>query len=35
MVIEESGVSHHAGDGADGIDHGRDLDHVAVAERGS
>ncbi len=33
MFIEENGVSHHAGDGADGIDHGCDLDHVAVAER--
>ena len=33
MFIEENGVSHHAGDGGDGIDHGRDLDHVAVAER--
>jgi len=33
MFIEENGVSPHAGDGADGIDHGRDLDHVAVAER--
>jgi hypothetical protein len=33
MFIEENGVSHHAGDTADGIDHGRDLDHGAVAER--
>ena len=33
MFIRDDGVSHHAGDGADRIDHGRDLDHVAVAER--
>ena len=34
MFIENSGVSHHAGDeGKEGIDYNRDLDHVAVAER--
>jgi len=33
MFIEDNGVSHHAGDGADGIDHSRDLDHVAVTEK--
>jgi len=33
MFIEDNGVSHHAGHGADGIDHSRDLDHVAVTEK--
>ena len=32
MFIEDNGVSHHAGDGADGIDYDRDADHVAVTE---
>ncbi len=27
-----NGVSHHEGDGLDGIDYDRDADHVAVAE---
>lgn len=32
MFIEDNGVSHHEGGGLDGIDYGRDADHVAVAE---
>ena len=29
FFIEENGVSHHVGDGPDGIDHDADADHVA------
>ena len=32
MFIKEDGVSHHEGGGLDGIDYGRDNDHVAIAE---
>ena len=32
MFIEDNGVSHHEGDGPDGIDHTLDGDHVAVAD---
>ena len=32
MWIEESGVSHHWGDGIDDIDYNADADHVAYAE---
>ena len=32
MFIADGGTSHHVGDGPDGIDHGRDRDHTAIAE---
>ena len=32
MVIAAEGTSHHVGRGMDGIDHGRDRDHVAIAD---
>ena len=35
MFIEENGVSHHAGDTSDGIDHDADAHHVAIKEEPS
>ncbi len=32
MFITEDGISHHVGSSLQGIDHGRDRDHTAVAE---
>ncbi|MDT7953438.1 MAG: hypothetical protein RQ966_18200 [Acetobacteraceae bacterium] len=32
VVIAAEGTSHHVGCGMDGIDHGRDRDHVAIAD---
>jgi len=32
MRLNNAGVSHHAGDGPDGIDYSRDRDHTAVAD---
>lgn len=32
IFIAPEGTSHHAGDGLDGIDHGRDGDHVAIRD---
>lgn len=33
VFLTGTGVSHHAGSGMAGIDHGRDRDHVAIPER--
>lgn len=32
MFIAPEGTAHHTGDGVDGIDHGRDGDHVAILD---
>jgi len=33
VFLTDTGVSHHVGDGMDGIDYNRDRDHVAIPEK--